>query len=133
MERGGELAAESLLAVKRVYVAALGDDAFSQHVRDQLINQLQTSGRFAVTDNPDEADAAMKGSTESTGTTVDESTNQTVDIGQVKLQLVSADGRVLWATAKRKYAGRAEAVAAEVVRAVLGEIRRLDRQQRKSE
>lgn len=133
MERGSELAAESLLAVKRVYIAALGDDAFSQHVRDQLINQLQASGRFAVTDNPDEADAAMKGSTESTGTAVDESTNQTVEIGQVTLQLVSADGRVLWATAKRKYAGRAEAVAAEVVRAVLGEIRRLDRQQRKSE
>jgi hypothetical protein len=115
-----ESAAASLLAAKRVYVESLGSDPFSHQVRDLLKSRLQASGRFIVTENPEQADAAFKGSAK-----------QEKLGGQVTLRLVNADGDALWPTTQKnvgkKYQGSAADVAAQVMKDLLDEIRRLER------
>jgi hypothetical protein len=113
----------SLSEVKRVYVPSLGDSSFSQQLRERLITGLQASGRFTVTENPDDAEAALKGSAKRETSQVDRATGQTVDIGSATLQLVNASGRVLWSMAsgssRRRYRGSASAVADEVIKELL--------------
>jgi hypothetical protein len=124
-----ERAAESLLAVKRIYVYSLGDDPFSQQVRDHLISRLPASGRFMVAETVEEADAAFKGSATQVATRTDETSGQEVGVGQVAVRLVNADGEVIWRTppksARGKYQGTAADVAAQVVQELLEDIRRL--------
>lgn len=52
---------ESLLAVKRVYVAALGGGAQAEALRDLIITSLDSTKLFILTDNEDRADAVLKG------------------------------------------------------------------------
>jgi len=54
-------AVSSLSAVKRVYVDALAGDESAAAIRELLIASLQQSRVFAITDNPDRADATLKG------------------------------------------------------------------------
>lgn len=51
----------SLAAIKRVYVDALAGDDSATAIRELLIASLQQSRLFVVTDNPDRADATLKG------------------------------------------------------------------------
>ena len=53
-----------LLAVKRVHVERMGGGETAQHVRDMMIASLQRSGLFLLTENPDKADAILRGSAE---------------------------------------------------------------------
>jgi len=53
-----------LLAVRRVHVERLGGGETAQHVRDMMIASLQRSGVFLLTENPDKADAILRGSAE---------------------------------------------------------------------
>jgi hypothetical protein len=48
--------------VKRIYVDQLGGGRTSDQMRDMLIAALQNSGLFVITENPERADAALKGS-----------------------------------------------------------------------
>lgn len=52
-----------LKAVKRVYVDKLSGEN-SDHLRDLLIASLQESGLFILTENPERADATLRGSTQ---------------------------------------------------------------------
>ncbi|HWF11698.1 MAG TPA: hypothetical protein VG297_24690 [Bryobacteraceae bacterium] len=54
--------APSLARVKRVYVEQLGGGAQSDQMRDMIIAALQNSKLFLLTDNPDRADATLRGS-----------------------------------------------------------------------
>ncbi len=55
--------AEAALAdIRRVYVDQLGGGKTSDQFRDMLIAAMQTSGLFVLTENPDRADATLKGS-----------------------------------------------------------------------
>jgi hypothetical protein len=116
-------AGASLSEVKRIYVPSLGDSPFSQQLREHLITELQASGRFTVTENPDEAEAALKGSVRRETSQVDRATGQTVEIGSATLELVNASGRVLWSTAsgrsRGRYRGLALAIADEVIEELL--------------
>jgi hypothetical protein len=62
--RAGELktAATPLAAVKRIYVDQLGGGGQSDQLRDMIIAALQNSGLFVITENPDRADATLRGS-----------------------------------------------------------------------
>lgn len=86
----GKPAAVSLRTVKRIYVASFGDDPFSQSVRERLVSGLQASERRIVTPRPEDADAALKRVDGDQGAGPDQAN------GQVALQLVNADGEVLW-------------------------------------
>ena len=55
--------AEAALAdVKRVYVDQLGGGKTSDQFRDMLIAAIQTTGLFVLTENPEHADATLRGS-----------------------------------------------------------------------
>lgn len=54
----------SLLTIKRVYVATLSGKAGSDTLRDLIISSLDETKLFILTDNPDRADAVLKGSAE---------------------------------------------------------------------
>jgi len=53
--------AESLLAVKRVYVASLGGGTQADALRELIIASLNSTKLFVLTDNPERADAVLKG------------------------------------------------------------------------
>jgi curli biogenesis system outer membrane secretion channel CsgG len=55
-----ELAAK-LSAVKRIYVESFGDDEISKTLQAMVINALDETKRFIVTENKDRADAVLKG------------------------------------------------------------------------
>jgi hypothetical protein len=54
-------AAAELLAVKRIYVAQLTGGPPADALRELIISSLNGMQRFVLTDNPDRADAVMKG------------------------------------------------------------------------
>jgi hypothetical protein len=56
--------ASQLLAVRRVHVEKMGGGETAQHVRDMVIASLQRSGLFLLTENPEKADAILRGSAE---------------------------------------------------------------------
>jgi hypothetical protein len=51
----------NLLAVKRVYVEALSGDGSAEAIRELLMSSLEQSHLFLVTENPDRADAVLRG------------------------------------------------------------------------
>jgi hypothetical protein len=54
---------KELLTVRRVYVDRFhGENA--AHIRDMIISSLQRTGLFVITENPDRADAVLRGSAE---------------------------------------------------------------------
>jgi curli biogenesis system outer membrane secretion channel CsgG len=55
-----ELAAK-LSTVKRIYVESFGDDEISKTLQAMVINALDETKRFIVTENKDKADAVLKG------------------------------------------------------------------------
>jgi hypothetical protein len=58
-------APEALLAkVRRIYVDQIGGGAGSDQIRDMLMTALQNSGLFVITENPERADAVLKGSSD---------------------------------------------------------------------
>ena len=62
----GCLAAEPnpLSKVKRVHIEELAGNKTAAQIRDMIINALQSAGVFVVTENPDKADAILRGSAE---------------------------------------------------------------------
>lgn len=53
-----------LLAIRRIHVEKLTGGETAHHVRDMVIASLQRSGLFQLTENPDKADAILRGSAE---------------------------------------------------------------------
>ena len=54
---------DPLLSVRRIYVDDLNGTSAPQ-IRDMLINALQNAGLWQLTENPDRADALLRGSAE---------------------------------------------------------------------
>ena len=54
----------SLASVRRIYVDQLGGGKTSDQMRDMVIASLQNSGLFVITENPERADASLKGSSD---------------------------------------------------------------------
>jgi curli biogenesis system outer membrane secretion channel CsgG len=59
----GQEAKQPLLSVQRIYVDRLSGEASAQ-IRDMIINALQSTKLFVVTENQDRADATLRGSAE---------------------------------------------------------------------
>lgn len=53
-----------LAGVKRIYIDQLGGGRESDQMRDMIIASLQNSGLFIITENPDRADASLRGSSD---------------------------------------------------------------------
>jgi curli biogenesis system outer membrane secretion channel CsgG len=55
-----------ILNVKRVHIEPLTGDQTAAQIRDMIINALQASGLFVITEKADKADAVLRGSAEDT-------------------------------------------------------------------
>jgi hypothetical protein len=53
-----------LLTIERVYVERLNGGETAGQIRDMIISSLQNTRLFVITENPDRADAVLKGSAE---------------------------------------------------------------------
>lgn len=60
----GEDTASRLLRVKRVHVERLGGGEGADQIRDMIIASLQRTGLFVLTEDPERADAILRGSAE---------------------------------------------------------------------
>lgn len=60
-QKPAEPAVESLLQVKRVYVAQLIGGVEADALRELIISSLDSTKLFVLTDNPERADAVLKG------------------------------------------------------------------------
>jgi hypothetical protein len=54
----------SLLRIRRLHVSELSGGEAANQIRDMIIASFQASGLFAVTENPERADAFLKGTAE---------------------------------------------------------------------
>lgn len=63
---GAEPDTRALLKIRRIHVDRLTGSEAAAQIRDMIINALQASGTFIITENPDRADAMLKGSAEDT-------------------------------------------------------------------
>jgi hypothetical protein len=121
----GARAVKSLLEVKRIYVESLGDDAFSQTVRQKLIEKLQAGPGFVIMKGSDDADTAISGSARQEGKQRDESTGQEIEVGNVALQFLNISGDVIWRT--RRYRGTADQIASQFAKDLIAAIERARR------
>lgn len=58
---GADAGPQSLLEIKRVYVAQLAGGPQAEALRELIIASLDSTKLFVLTDNPDRADAVLKG------------------------------------------------------------------------
>ena len=70
----------SLAKIRRIYVDQLGGGAGSDQMRDMLITALQNTGLFVMTENPERADATLKGSSELQIFTVNHNTTDSIGL-----------------------------------------------------
>ncbi len=56
--------AAKLLQIRRLYVEQLGGGDAAGQIRDMIIAGIQRAGLFVITENPDRADAVLRGSAE---------------------------------------------------------------------
>ena len=112
-----------LLTVKRVYVDPLGNNSFSQQLREKLIDSLRAGNRFVVVSNRDDADAVFRGSAKQVFKPGSNSS--------VVLELVNAGGQVVWSLSSQKGGGILSSDAAEasaaISKALLHDIEMLER------
>jgi hypothetical protein len=113
-------ASKSLLNVQRIYVESFGVDAFSQRVRQELIERLQAGNRFVIMNSPDEADTAISGLAQKIGRRKTEGASQEVDVGIGTLKLVNVAGEIIWHT--RTHRGTAEKIATQFTKDLLAAI-----------
>ena len=118
----------SLLDVKKVYVDSLGDEAFSQQVRDALISSLRQSKQFTVTEKRERADAVFKGNV---ARRLRKNQAMGEEIGRLTLRMIEANGGVLWSTTQSpgrlKYKGSIAQVAGQVVKEMIASREKLER------
>ncbi len=60
-QAAGEEPARRLLQVRRLYIDRFGGGEGAAQIRDMVIASLQRSGLFVITENPDRADAVLRG------------------------------------------------------------------------
>jgi hypothetical protein len=74
-------APEAMLAkVRRIYVDQIGGGAGSDQMRDMLMTSLQNSGLFVITENPERADAVLKGSSDQKIFTEEHSSSDSIGV-----------------------------------------------------
>jgi hypothetical protein len=120
LTRGERTAATGLLEVRKVYLQISG--ARSEDVRQQLLQRLPADNKLTLTDNPGEADVALK-------VTVETAPRDRLTL---TAHIADANGNVIWPLTPgvigRKYEGSLEKVIATFSRQLAADLRRLERQ-----
>ena len=115
--RQTSLPAATLRDVKRVYVDALGADALGRKIRELLVSNLQSSGRFVLVENRADADAVFKGGLKR----VNHATGEV----SASLRLVNARGQVIWSSGPAN-TGKESEIANKLINNLLVEIKKLE-------
>ena len=121
-------AVKSLLEVERIYFGSMGDNAFSRSVQQKIIEKLQVSNQYVITQGADEADTAVTGLAHLEGKRRDEHMGQEIEVGNVALHFVNASGDVIWRT--KRFRGTAEEIATQFMKDLTVAIQR-ERRRRK--
>lgn len=66
--------------VKRIFIDQLGGGRESDQMRDMIIAALQNSGLFTITENPEKADASLRGSSDDKIYTEEHHTTESIGI-----------------------------------------------------
>jgi hypothetical protein len=120
--------AEATLAqVKRVYVDQLGGGDTSDQMRDMIISALQESGLFTITENPERADASLKGSSDDKTFTQEHQTSESIGFRATSIGTSSSSDKSLSAGVTENESShikerRHEAVAAVRLVNVAGDV-----------
>lgn len=118
----------SLPRVRKIYVESLEDGVLSHTTREMLVKALQASNRFTLTQNADDADALLKVSTKPLRAGKDAGSHR----ASIEVRLVNANGETIWPPRRRgsggKYLGSAANVTDKIVKDLLDEIERSERQ-----
>jgi hypothetical protein len=75
-----EIIPPNLAQVKRIYVEQLGGGHASDQMRDMIIAALQNSKLFVLTDNPERAEALLRGSSDDVIFTEDHSSAESIGL-----------------------------------------------------
>jgi len=120
LTRSERAQAAGLLEAKEVYLEIGG--ARREQVRQQLLRRLPSDNKFGLTDDPGEADVALK-------VTVEAARQNRLAL---TAYLADANGKVIWPLTPgaigRKYEGPLDKVIATFSRELAGDLRRLERQ-----
>jgi hypothetical protein len=120
LTRGARTQGPGLLGAKKIYLKISGSR--SEQARQSLLERLPIDNQFSLTDNPDEADVALKVT----------ATGARQDRIELTAQIADASGNVIWpltpGAGARKYAGPVEKVITTFSRELAADIRRLERQ-----
>jgi hypothetical protein len=128
-------AATALAGVKKIYLDLSGDERLVQQLARLLSPGLQAGQRLSITQNKDEADAALKLNIKeiATGKTVNGNAgNEEAETlsAVVIVRLVNEDGAVIWPGTNRKqerrYNGTIKSVVSRIAADLLQDIRKSD-------
>ncbi len=112
--------ATSLLSARKLFVEIKGDEALRRRLDNQIRQQLQTAGKFAIVANSGDAEIALK-------LTVRQKDGRAI----VDARIVNADGKVIWplttGISGRRYTGAAEKVALQFSSDLLDDLNQLER------
>lgn len=103
IERKDEL--PGLAQVKRIYIDQLGGGRESDQMRDMLFAALQNSGLFTITENPDRADAILKGSSDDKIYTEEHHTSDSLGVHANSGAGSSSTARLGNGSSSREYGG----------------------------
>jgi hypothetical protein len=119
LTRSERAQAAGLLEAKKAYLAVSGTR--SQYARRQLLQRLSADNQFSLTENPGEADVAIKVTLAMAGQ----------DRLTLTVQIADTNGKVIWpltpGTSGRKYEGPLEKAIATFSRELAGDLRQLKR------
>jgi hypothetical protein len=90
-------------------------------VRQKIIEKLQASNQFVVTQGADDADTAVTGLARLEGKRRDE-LGQEIVVGNVALKFVNVSGDVIWSP--KKFRGTAEEIAAQFMKDLTAAVQR---------
>ena len=124
--------AKSLLEIKTIYLEAGLDHPLNQDICTMLINRLQASNKFILTDK-EQADGVFKIFVNNVYTAKSDDKQQSKEVTtftpkiSLKVLLINVKGEVLWPQSNRQtYLGSIDEVTNQVVEGLLDEIRKLE-------
>ncbi len=112
-----------LVAVKRIAVAAYGEESLNPQIGDALVQALQATGRFEIVQS--DADAVLKISTKRESLLPSDNLASATII----VRLVNAKGKVVWPATgiAAIYQGNVNEIAARIAANLLSEVQKVER------
>ena len=103
-----------LLTLRRVFVDRFSGGETAAQMRDMIINGLQGSKLFTITENQEKADAILRGSGEDLVFNETHTSSDSLHEANAAVRLVSKDGDVIWSTTQESLGGKFRGASSDV-------------------